>query len=147
MAKRHRSICFPVAGRSFHGGDDMPAGTAPEQQGALMIGNSYTVQSDTINSIKNLMQQALNFTGSLQTTSQLLDRDIPGDNDDRKIENLKVQTANLLSMFELFGDEQRYFLDRHRTDGRVSETNKLTSIPDAKKTHQTVEVDVGKVIL
>jgi hypothetical protein len=147
MAKRHRSICFPVAGRSFHGGDDMPAGTAPEQQGALMIGNSYTIQSDTINSIKNLMQQALNFTGSLQTTSQLLDRDIPGDNDDRKIENLKVQTANLLSMFDLFGDEQRYFLDRHRTDGRVSETNKLTSIPDANKTHQTVEVDAGKVIL
>jgi hypothetical protein len=147
MAKRHRSICFPVAGSSFHGGDDMPARTAPEQQGALMIANSYTVQSDTINSIKNLMQQALNFTGSLQTTSQLLDRDIPGDNDDRKIENLKVQTANLLSMFELFGDEQRYFLDRHRTDGRVSETNKLTSIPDAKKTHQTVEVDAGKVIL
>jgi hypothetical protein len=112
-----------------------------------MIGNSYAVQSDTINNIKNLMQRALNLTGILQTTSQLLDRDIPGDNDDRKIENLKVQTASLLSMFDLFGDEQRYFHDRHRTDGRVSETNKLTSIPDAKKAHQTVEVDVGKVIL
>jgi hypothetical protein len=147
MANRHRSICFPVAGRSFHGGDDMPAGTASEHQGALMIGNSNAVQSDTINSIKNLMQQALDLTCGLQTTSQLLDRDIPGDISHRKIENLKIQTASLISMFDLFGDEQRYSLDVHRTDGRGSETNKLTSIPDEKKAHQTVEVDVGKVFL
>jgi hypothetical protein len=50
-------------------------------------------------------------------------------------------------MFDLFGDEQRYSLDVHRTDGRGSETNKLTSIPDEKKARQTVEVDVGKVFL
>ncbi|KAM0928685.1 hypothetical protein ACQ4PT_002634 [Festuca glaucescens] len=144
MAQRRKSICFAVAGRSFHGDDDMPAGTASEHQGALLIGDSNVVQSNTINSIKNLMQQVLNLTGNLQTTSQMLDRSIPGDNDHRKIENLKVQTANLLSMFDLFGDEQKYLLDGHRTDGRSSETNKLTSIPAAKKAHQTVELDVGK---
>ncbi|KAM0868700.1 hypothetical protein ACQ4PT_041147 [Festuca glaucescens] len=144
MAQRRKSICFAVAGRSFHGDDDMPARTASEHQGALLIGDSNVVQSDTINSIKNLMQQVLNLTGNLQTTSQMLDRSIPGDNDHRKIENLKVQTANLLSMFDLFGDEQKYLLDGHRTDGRSSETNKLTSIPAAKKAHQTVELDVGK---
>jgi hypothetical protein len=82
----------------------------------MLIGDSNVVQSETINIIKNLMQQVLNLTGNLQTTSQMLDRSIPGDNDHMKIENLKVQTASLLTMFELFGDEQKYLLDGHRID-------------------------------
>ncbi|KAM0922830.1 hypothetical protein ACQ4PT_005923 [Festuca glaucescens] len=140
-------------GRSFHGENDIPTGTASEHQGTLLIKDSNAVQGDTVNSIKNLMQQVLNLTSNLQTTSQLLNRRIPKDNEDRKIKNLRVQTSSLLSMFELFGEEQKSLLDRYCIDAQSSEMNQVKSIPAAndehrrcvaKEAHQTVELGVWK---
>ncbi|KAM0847900.1 hypothetical protein ACQ4PT_054735 [Festuca glaucescens] len=153
MVQKRKSICFAVAGRSFHGENDIPAGTASKHQGTLLIKDSNVVQGDTVNSIKNLMQQVLNLTSNLQTTSQLLNRRIPEDNEDRKIKNLRVQTSSLLSMFELFGEEQKSLLDRYCIDAQSSEMNQVKSIPAAndehrscvvKEAHQTVELGVGK---
>ncbi|KAM0834426.1 hypothetical protein ACQ4PT_063585 [Festuca glaucescens] len=157
MVQKRKSICFAIAGRSFHGENDrpknIPAGTASEHQGTLLIKDSNAVQSDTVDSIKNLMQEILNLTSNLQTTSQLLNRGIPEDNEDRKINNLKLQTSSLLSMFELFGEEHKSLLNRYCIDAQSSEMNQVTSIPAAndehrscvaKEAHQTVELDVGK---
>ncbi|KAM0836512.1 hypothetical protein ACQ4PT_062273 [Festuca glaucescens] len=157
MLQKRKSICFVVAGRSFHGENakpkNIPAGTTSEHQGALLIKDSNVVQSDMINSIKNLMQEVLNLTSNLQTTSQLLGRGISEDIEDRKIGNLRLQTSSLLSMFELFGEEQKSLLNRYCIDAHNSEINQVTSIPAsndehmscvAKKAHQTVELDIGK---
>ncbi|KAM0876608.1 hypothetical protein ACQ4PT_036061 [Festuca glaucescens] len=70
-----------------------------------------------------------------------------------KINNLRLQTSCLLSMFELFGEEQKSLLNRYCIDAQSSEMNQVTSIPAAndehrscvaKEAHQTVELGVGK---
>ncbi|KAM0840236.1 hypothetical protein ACQ4PT_059839 [Festuca glaucescens] len=157
MVQKCKSIFFAVAGGSFHGENarpkNIPARTASEHQGALLIKDSNAVQSDTINSIKNLMQEVLNLTSNLQTSSQLLGRGIPEDIEDRKIDNLRLQTSSLLSMFDLFGVEHKSLLNRYCIDAKSSEINQVTSIPAAndehmscvaKEAHQTVELDIGK---
>ncbi|KAM0849501.1 hypothetical protein ACQ4PT_053702 [Festuca glaucescens] len=128
----------------FKSDEDITAKKLVVMLTSMVGGHVYSKAEINTNLALKLFYLILLNKGNLQTTSQMLDRSIPGDNDHRKIENLKVQTASLLTMFELFGDEQKYLLDGHRIDGRSSETNQLTSIPAAKKAHQTVELDVGK---